>query len=114
MGGECGTRGRKEKCVCIFGWKIPKEEKLEDVGVDGRLTLRCVRAAWMGRPVLAECAGGWGEVAGGCGTAGVVGVPYGTSGASSVSLSGTFLRAAVEPREWLVSGMVRLERLQCL
>jgi hypothetical protein len=47
VGGACGTKGRGEKSVQVFGGKT-RRDHLEDQGVDGRMGSECIlgRLAW--------------------------------------------------------------------
>ena len=41
MGGSCSTYGREERCTQGFLWRdLREEDHLEDLGVDGRITLK--------------------------------------------------------------------------
>jgi hypothetical protein len=43
MGGACSTYGEDDNCVQGFGVEtIGKEAHLKDLGVDGRIILKCI------------------------------------------------------------------------
>ena len=47
MGGVCGTYGGEEKCAQSFGGQNLKErDRLEDLGIDGRIILNYVLRRW--------------------------------------------------------------------
>jgi hypothetical protein len=49
MGGECGTFGGKESCIQGFGVEtLGEETTLEDLGTDGKITLKCIFMKWDG------------------------------------------------------------------
>jgi hypothetical protein len=49
MGGACGTYGGQERCMHGFGvGDQRKRDPLEDIGVDGRMTLKCILNKWDG------------------------------------------------------------------
>jgi hypothetical protein len=43
MGGACGTNARQERCIQSFGGDTSgKETHLEDLGVNGRIIIKCI------------------------------------------------------------------------
>jgi hypothetical protein len=49
MGKACGTYGRGDRCVQGFGGgDLRKRDYLENLGVDGRIILKCIFKKWNG------------------------------------------------------------------
>jgi hypothetical protein len=40
MGGTCGTYGREKKCIGLWCGYLRETHNLEDLGIDGRMTVK--------------------------------------------------------------------------
>jgi len=41
LDGACGTYGRQDRCIQGFGGETRERNQLEDLGIDGRIILKC-------------------------------------------------------------------------
>ena len=49
-GWTCGTHGKQERCIQDFdaGGHLSEKDHLEDLGLDGKITIKCIFKKWDG------------------------------------------------------------------
>jgi hypothetical protein len=48
LDGACGMYGRQDRCIQGFGGETRERNQLEDLGIDGRIILKCMLRKWDG------------------------------------------------------------------